>query len=101
MQEDKNNNKKQRSLNKGWTLVINVYTYVYVYIYTYTYKICLQNAGDPGSIPASGRSPGKGIPTPVFLPGEFHGQSRLEGCSPWGHKESDINWECICFHTCI
>ena len=25
--------------------------------------------------------------TPVFLPGEFHGQRRLEGYSPWGHKE--------------
>ena len=24
--------------------------------------------------------------TPVFLHGEFHGQS-LAGCSPWGHKE--------------
>ena len=29
-------------------------------------------------------SPGEGIPTPVFWPGEFHG---LYG--PWGHKESD------------
>ena len=28
-------------------------------------------------------------PTPVFLPGEFHGQKSLEGYSPWGHKESD------------
>ena len=28
-------------------------------------------------------------PTPVFLPGESHGQRRLEGYSPWGHKESD------------
>ena len=28
-------------------------------------------------------------PTPVFLPGEFHGQRSLAGCSPWGHKESD------------
>ena len=28
-------------------------------------------------------------PTPVFLPGEFHGQSSLVGCSPWGFKESD------------
>ena len=27
--------------------------------------------------------------TPVFLPGEFHGQRSLAGCSPWGHKESD------------
>ena len=32
--------------------------------------------GDPGSIPGLGRSPGEGewLPTPVFLPGEFHGQ---------------------------
>ena len=29
-------------------------------------------------------------PTPVFLPGEFHGQRSLVGYSPWGHKESDI-----------
>jgi len=29
-------------------------------------------------------------PTPVFLPGEFHGQRSLEGYSPWGHKESDM-----------
>ena len=27
-------------------------------------------------------------PTPVFLPGEFHGQRSLGGYSPWGHKES-------------
>ena len=28
-------------------------------------------------------------PTPVFLPGEFHGQRSLVGYSPWGWKESD------------
>ena len=28
-------------------------------------------------------------PTPVFLPGESHGQRSLPGYSPWGHKESD------------
>ena len=28
-------------------------------------------------------------PPPAFLPGKFHGQ-RLEGYSPWGHKESDM-----------
>ena len=28
-------------------------------------------------------------PTPVFLPGESHGQRSLMGYSPWGHKESD------------
>ena len=29
-------------------------------------------------------------PTAAFLPGESHGQRRLEGHSPWGHKESDM-----------
>ena len=28
-------------------------------------------------------------PTPVFLPGESHGQRSLAGCSPWGRTESD------------
>ena len=48
------------------------------------------NAGDLGSIPGLGRSPGKipwrrdRLPTPVFWPEESHGL-----CSPWGHTESD------------
>ena len=49
------------------------------------------NAGDikdSGSIPGSGRSR-KWQPTPVILPGEFHGQRSLEGYSPQGCKESD------------
>ena len=25
-------------------------------------------------------------PTPIFLPGKFHGQRRLAGYSPWGCK---------------
>ena len=29
------------------------------------------------------------LPTPVFLPGEFHGQRSLAVYSPWGRKESD------------
>ena len=28
-------------------------------------------------------------PTPVFLPGEFHGQRSLGGYSPWGQKASE------------
>ena len=28
-------------------------------------------------------------PSPVFLPGEFHGQRSLVGFSTWGHKESN------------
>ena len=30
-----------------------------------------------------------GQPTPVFLPGESHGQRCLAGCCPWGRKESN------------
>ena len=33
------------------------------------------------------------LPTPVFLPGEFHGQRNLVGYSPWGCKESDTTEE--------
>ena len=29
-------------------------------------------------------------PTPVFLPGESHGQRRLAGYSPQGHTKSDM-----------
>ena len=29
-------------------------------------------------------------PTPVFLPGESHGQRNLAGYSPGGHKEPDM-----------
>ena len=47
------------------------------------------NAEGLGSIPGSGRSPGrKWQPTPVLLPGKFHGQRSLVGYSPWGRKES-------------
>ena len=48
------------------------------------------NAGDQGLIPESGRSLGEGNwqPTPVFLPGKFHGQGSLMGYSSWGRKES-------------
>ena len=28
--------------------------------------------------------------TPVFWPGESHGQRSLVGYSPWGHKELDV-----------
>ena len=30
------------------------------------------------------------LPTPVFLPGESHGQKSLTGYSPWGCKDSDM-----------
>ena len=28
-------------------------------------------------------------PTPLFLPGKFHGERSLAGYSPWGRKELD------------
>ena len=50
-------------------------------------KNMLANAGDirdRGSILRLGGSLGGGTrhPTPVFLPGESHGQRSLAGCSP-------------------
>ena len=50
--------------------------------------------GDAGDIRDASSNPGIGkIPgrrawqtTPVFLPGESHGQKRLMGYSPWGQR---------------
>ena len=49
------------------------------------------NAGDPSSIPGSGRPPWrrKWQSTPALLPGKSHGRRSLIGYSPWGCKESD------------
>ena len=49
------------------------------------------NAGDLGSIPGLGRSPGEGNGYPLqysWLENP-HGQRSLAGYSPWGHKKSD------------
>ena len=54
-------------------------------------KASASNAGDPGSIPGSGRSPGEGNGNPLqySCQGESHGWRSLVGYSPWGRKESD------------
>ena len=41
--------------------------------------------------PWVGKIPGRReqLPTPIFRPGEFHGQRSLAGYSSWGHKELD------------
>ena len=36
-------------------------------------------------------------PTPVLLPGKFHGWRSLEGCSPWGGQGLDMT-ERLHFH---
>ena len=53
-----------------------------------------------GIDPWVGKSPWrrKWQPTPAFLPGTSHGQRRLVGYSPWGHKESDMT-EWLSTHT--
>ena len=57
------------------------------------------NAGDPGSIPGSGRSPGEGNGNPLqhSCLEKSHGGRSLIGHSPWGRKESDTT-EQLHFH---
>ena len=46
----------------------------------------------------------KGLqPTPVFLPGELHGQRRLGGCSPQGRRESGTTEQLtlLCFWAIV
>ena len=49
------------------------------------------SARDPSSIPGWQRSPGEGNgdPPQYSCLDNLHGQRSLEGCSPWGRKESD------------
>ena len=55
-------------------------------------KVSACNAGDLGSIPGSGRSPGKGNGNPLQYSclEKSHGQRNLVGYSPQGCKESDM-----------
>ena len=64
------NNKDNSTFNKMYVCVDHLATQV--------------DIGDAGSIPGSGRFPGRGAwqLTPVFLPREYHGQRSLAGCSP-------------------
>ena len=77
-------------------------------------RICLQHRR-PGFAPWVGKIPWKRIwqSTPVLLPGEFHGQRSLAGCSPQGHKELDMTewltlslywkpkWSFFCVFHCL
>ena len=55
-------------------------------------KLSAYNAGDPGSIPGLGRSPGEGNGNPFqySCPGESHGRRSLVGYSPWGCEQLDM-----------
>ena len=65
-------------------------------------KASAWNAGDVGSIPGSGRSPGEGNGNPLQYPwpGESHGGRSLVGYSPRVRKESDTT-ERLHFHFCL
>ena len=101
-------------------LHVNWYTCVYftklrwiIDIYTLLYIKCSPdgsvvknlpaNAGDMDLVPGLGRSPGEELAThstPIFLPGNLHGQRSLVGYSLWGRKESDTTkW--LRTSTCI
>ena len=94
-----------------------IYThYIYTH-YTHTHtRTCMRspggsdskesicNSGDLSLIQV-GKIPWrrKWQPTPVFLPGESHGQRSLVCYSPWGRKESDMTeWLILTLymHTC-
>ena len=61
------------------------------------------NGGDTDLIPGSRRPPWRRewLPTPVFLPGEFHEQRSLVGYSPWGHKESKMTEQLNFHESCL
>ena len=60
------------------------------------------NAGDRRCkcSPWAGKMPcrGKRQLTPVFLPGKFHGQRSLVGCSLWGREELDMTEQLNVIH---
>ena len=76
----------------GWVLLIFI---IHVVILGFPggsdSKEYAYNCGRPGFHPWFQKIPWRRAwqPTPVFLPGEFHGQRRLVGYSLWDCKESD------------
>ena len=86
-------------------IIPNVYWWVIIYVLSLMLSLLAfyfsgsdgkesaWNAGDQGSIyPWVRNIPWRREwqPSPIFLPGEFHGQRSLAGYSTWGYKESDM-----------
>ena len=59
-----------------------------------------EDTGDLGSVPGESPCRRKWQPTPVFLPGESHGQRSLAGYSPWGCQELYMT-EQLSIHACM
>ena len=88
---------------KGWQMMLKLRNDFLEMINSWCYKKWSKDAAKCDSrilgnlrwVPHIGRRQWQ--PTPVFLPGKFHGRRNLVGCSPWGHKESDTT-EWLHFH---
>ena len=73
-----------------YLVLLNIYFGIYIGSYGNSALCSLGDQGlfDPCVMKIPWRR--KWQPTPVFLPGEFHGQRSLVGYSPWGQKESGM-----------
>ena len=91
--------------------VYKVWEFIYIYsLVTQLVKNQPVMGADLGSIPRLGRSPGGGHGNPLQYSclENPHGQRSLEGCSPWGHTESDMPERlstaqrlCVCVCVCV
>ena len=89
---------------------------IYIYMWNDRVSLVAQSVKNLPAVQETGFDPwvrkipwwGAWQPTPVFWPGESHGQRSLAGYSPWGHKEWDmterLHFHFICgmieTHTC-
>ena len=72
-------------------LLVSVYrAFAYASLVAQTIKASAYNTGDHvQSLDWEDPWRRKWQPTPIFLPGDSHGQRSLAGYSPWGPRESD------------
>jgi len=77
-------------------LYIYIYTHIYIFQIIFHYRL-LQDIKYSSLYCMLWRR--KWQSSPAFLPGKLHGQRRLAGYSPWGHKESDMTEHATCHMT--
>ena len=94
-------------------MLANIYIYIYPLFWNspglpwwlsgkesvYQHRKCRRHGFGPWVGKISWRR--KWHPTPVFLPGESHGQRSLADYSPWGHKESDTTESHLGHHRAL
>ena len=87
-------------LAKGFNMITSLTWASQVVLVVKNLPASAGDAKDTGSIPGSGTPwRRKWQPTPVFLPGKFHGQRSLAGYSPQGRKELDTTEQTLFSHT--